>query len=157
VAQARRDLAAARTADQVLRILFTYTTQYFDFLAAFTVRGDVLTLKRTRGLPDSKPESAPLRLAECPLLLEVFHAGQVQLSHARQSPELASILGLSPDRQLAVMPVVVGGRTPIMLVGGFDVGHPNHHHAKQAMDLCPFVALAIERIIRTRKSRPPGT
>lgn len=157
VAQARRDLSAARTADQVLRILFTYTTQYFDFLAAFTVRGDVLTLKRTRGLPDSKPESAPLRLADCPLLLEVSRSGQFQLAFTRHHQELATILGLSSDRQVAVLPVVVSGRTPILLVGGFDVGHPTHHHAKQAMDLCPFVAVAIERIIRARKSRPPAT
>lgn len=157
IAQARRDLTSTRTADQVLRILFTYTTQYFDFLAAFTLRSDDLILKRTRGLPDSKPESEPMRLADCPLLLEVSRAGQVQLSHARQHPELASLLGLSPDRQLAVLPVVVGSRTPILMVGGFDVGHPTHHHAKQAMELCPFVALALERIIRLRKSRPPGT
>jgi hypothetical protein len=157
IAQARRDLAGTRTADQVLRILFTYTTQYFDFLAAFTLRSDELILKRTRGLPDSKPESEPMRLADCPLLLEVARAGLVQLSHARQHPELASLLGLSPDRQLAVLPVVVGNRTPIILIGGFDVGHPTHHHAKQAMELCPFVALALERIIRLRKSKPPGT
>ena len=43
VAQARRDLAAARTADQVLRILFTYTTQYFDFLAASSAAPRILT------------------------------------------------------------------------------------------------------------------
>lgn len=157
IAQARRDLAAAKTAEQVLRILFTYTTQYFDFLAAFTVRSDELILKRTRGLPDSKPESEPIRLADCPLLLDVARAGLVQLAHARQHPELATLLGLSPDRQLAVLPVVVGNRTPIIMVGGFDVGHPTHHHAKQAMELCPFVALALERIIRLRKSKPPAT
>lgn len=157
IAQARRDLSATKTADQVLRILFTYTTQYFDFLAAFTLRSDELILKRTRGLPDSKPESQPTRLADCPLLLEVARAGQIQLSHAARDAELTALLGLSPDRQIAVLPVVVGSRTPIILVGGFDVGHPTHHHAKQAMELCPFVALALERIIRLRKSKPPVT
>lgn len=155
IGQARRDLASARTADQVLRILFTYTSQYFDFLAAFTLKTDELILKRTRGLPDSKHESAPLRIVDCPVLHEVSRSGQLQLSLTGQHPELASLLGLPPDRQIAVLPVMVGNRAPILLVGGFDTGHPNHHHAKQAMELCPFVALALERIIRLRKSRPP--
>lgn len=156
IAQARRDLGSARTPDQVLRIAFTYTTQYFDFLAAFTIRGDEATLKGTRGLPDSKPESPPLRVSECAVLSDVVRTQRVQLAPVGKHPTLASLLGLSPERYIAAMPIGVGARTPIVFVGGFDSGQPTHHHAKQATELSPVVAYSLERIIRERKSRPPG-
>lgn len=156
IAQARRDLGSARTADQILRIAFTYTTQYFDFLAAFTIRGNEATLKGTRGLPDSKPESPPLRVGECAILSDVVRTQRVQLAPVGKHPTLASLLGLSPERYIAAMPIGVGARTPIVLVGGFDSGQPTHHHAKQATELSPLVAYSLERIIRERKSRPPG-
>lgn len=157
IAQARRDLAAARTPDQVLRIAFTYTTQYFDFLAAFTIRGDEATLKGTRGLPDAKPESPPLSVTECAILSDVVRTQRVQLAPIGKHPTLASLLGLSPERYIASMPIGVGPRTPIVMIGGFDSGQPTHHHAKQAMELSPVVAYSLERIIRERKSRPPGS
>jgi hypothetical protein len=157
IAQARRDLGSARTPDQVLRIAFTYTTQYFDFLAAFTIRGDEATLKGTRGLPDSKPETPPLNVVECIILSDVVRTQRVQLAPVGKHPSLAKLLGLSPERYIAAMPIGVGARTPIVLVGGFDSGQPTHHHAKQATELSPLVAYSLERIIRERKSRPPGS
>ena len=156
LAQARRDLASARTAEQVLRITFTYTIQFFDFLAAFTVREGAAHLKRTRGLPDSTPSAGPLVLSDCASLERAATECRHLIATVGEQPALRERLGLAADRRVAVLPIAVRQRTAILLVGGFDVGQPHSQHLKDASEGIPFVSHALERIILKRKSRPPS-
>lgn len=155
LAQARRDLAGARTAEQVLRISFAYTVQFFDYLAAFTVREGGAYLKRTRGLPSSTPKTEPIALSECPGLARAAHECRHLIAPLSEQSALCERLGLASDRKVAIIPVAVRQRTTILLVGGFDLGQPHSQHLDDASECVPFVSHALERIILKRRSRPP--
>lgn len=153
-AEAKRDLRATSDADQMLQIYFHYAAQYFDYSAVFSVQRAGAVLRGARGLagPATVEPEPILPMDSHPALDAVMRNGRFALeSLGEGDPELGRRLGCPTDRQLLVLPVRVGGRVAMLLLGGFDRQDVQLDDVGELLSFETLIAQALQRAILLRK------
>jgi hypothetical protein len=162
VSGAERELEGAVAPDQVLRVLFIFARQFFEYSALFVLHGDVAEGRDASGPGAAREKVAALRVRlDSPGLLSRIRQGGAPLvaplTDAGLDAELARDLGRAVHKlAVALLPVVVRDRVVAVLYG--DDGD----HAVALPDLGDLLAViglsaaALERIaIQKKRSTVP--
>ncbi len=152
---AQEDLQQARSPDQVLKVYFSFASQYFDHTAVFTVHGEFVQLRAARGFSSGPPlERERLPLERHPVLREVTQSSKWWMGAlSQQDPSLALRLGIMPRRGVIALPVRLRQRVALVVLGGFDNGDVHLPDVGELLAFEPHVAAALGRVILTRKRR----
>lgn len=155
-ADAERDLAAASTRDDVLVSFFDYVSQYFEYCALFTVHGDVAEGRDAHG-----PGADRSIIGKVQIALDVHSAfasardaGAPQVVRLRANAldaEIAGRLGRKAGRAVLLLPVVLRGRTVLLVYGDFGANDVVLEALGGVIAFAPLVGNALEALVVRRK------
>lgn len=158
-AEAKRDLGGTHDAEQMLQIYFHYAAQYFDYCAVFSLQKGVAVLRGSRGLsgPVTEEQDAVLPLASHPALESIArHGSWALLTLQDLDAALSECLGCPADRQLLLLPVRVGGKAALVLLGGFDREDLHLDDVGELLAFEALIAQALQRAILLRRQSGVG-
>jgi hypothetical protein len=160
-AMAEQDLLNAETRDDVLRAFFDFVAQYFEYAALFVVHGDLAegrdahgpgaTASRVNGI------GVPLDLPSS--LSNVRRDGTWHLTRLGSEgidASFASDLQREPGPVVLLLPIVVRGRSILILYGDHGSGDVELEKVGDVMAFAPLVSAALERVIVRKKAQQKG-
>lgn len=155
-AMAEQDLLEAESREDVLRALFDFSRQFFEYSALFAVHGDILEgcdaqgpgLSREYivkiGVPLDLPGSASRSLQAGTFLL-------ARLEDKGIDGQLARDLQRPTGKAVLFLPVVVRNRGVLMLLGDHGEDDVELSSVGEVIAFAPLVSHALERVILQRK------
>ncbi|HSC86313.1 MAG TPA: hypothetical protein VLC09_03550, partial [Polyangiaceae bacterium] len=156
LAEAQRALASARDRDSIFEIVLRAVSSTFEYAALFAVSGN-----EARGLSATGPgaNSNELPLLKIPLDLnspfrKAVQDGVHQLTRLRASGlegGVAHDLGRQTGRRVLLLPVVLRGRSVMLLYGDHGQADVDAGSIGEVIALAPAIAHAFERVLMERK------
>lgn len=155
-ALAEQDLLEAESRDDVVGAFFDFASQYFEYSALFAVQGDVAEGRDAHG-PGA--ERARIRAIGVPLdlpssLSTVKNAGSFKLVTLEKDgidASLARDLQRETSRVVLLLPLVVRGRSVLLLYGDHGEADVTLPEVGDVIAFAPLVAVALERVIMKKK------
>jgi hypothetical protein len=155
---ARDELAAARSGEEMLQVFFDYAAQYFDFSLVFTLHATGAALKDSRGtLPEvAERVGTTLSFSEYPALTPPAADPTYRLVNLNEfDPRLAEWCARTGPERVLLNWVRVKERSVSLLIGGFARTSVELSDIGDVLAFCPLLSQAFERAIVLRKSGDP--
>ncbi|MBK9002146.1 MAG: HEAT repeat domain-containing protein [Myxococcales bacterium] len=155
-ANAEQDLMEAESRDDVVGAFFDFASQYFEYSALFAVQGDVAEGRDAHG-PGA--DRARIRGIGVPLdlpssLSSAKNAKTFRLLTLEQDgldASLAKDLQRPSSRVVLLLPLVVRGRSVLLLYGDHGDADVTLSEVGDVIAFAPLVAAALERVIMKKK------
>jgi hypothetical protein len=158
---AEQDLLSAESRDHVLRAFFDFAAQYFEYAALFVVHGDLAEGRDAQGPGASASRvngiGVPLDLPSS--LSNVRRDGTWHLTRLGSEgidASFASDLQRDVGPVVLLLPIVVRGRSILILYGDHGGADVELEKVGDVMAFAPLVSAALERIIVRKKSQQKG-
>jgi HEAT repeat protein len=155
-AMAEADFLDAETRDDVLRALFDFAAQYFEYAALFAVHSDIAEGRDARGPGADRARitgiGVPLDLPGA--LATARDAGTWQLiALASEGIDagLAGDLERRTGKVVLLLPIVVRGRCVLILYGDHGGANVELGDVGEVIAFAPLVSAALERVIVRQK------
>jgi hypothetical protein len=145
-----------RTSDEVLRLFFEFSRQYFEYSALFVVRGDLAEGHDAWGPGAARDKVVTIGVPlDLPGLLATARKGRAPLlaplGREGLDADLAADLDRSGTRDVFVLPIVVRGRTVALLYGDHGSAAVEFATVGDVIAIGPLVAAAFEKILLKKK------
>jgi hypothetical protein len=161
MAMAEKDLLAAETRDDILRAMFDFVCQYFEYSALFAVHDDLAEGREAHGPGVQRGRvnaiGVPLDLPSS--LSSVRDSGSWTLARLTSSgidASLAKDLERKAGPAVLLLPVSVRGRSVLILYGDHGDSDVELGKVGDVISFAPLVASALERVIMQRKRGGKG-
>lgn len=158
IAMAERDLLRAGTRDELVRALFDFASQYFDYAALFAVHGDL-----AEGLEAHGPGAGRARVNAIGVPLDLpssLAAARdqgtwqlVRLAGGGIDGALVKDLERKPGRAALLLPLTLRGRCVLILYGDHGDADVELERIGDVISFAPLVSAALERVILLRKKK----
>ncbi len=155
-ADAEADLLNAAERDDIVGAFFAFSSQYFEYSALFAVHGDIAEGRDAQGPGADRKRVATIgvHLDLSSILRQPWRSGQWQLavlSGEGLNGNLARDLERGTGKVVAVVPVVVRGRTVMLLYGDHGESDVELGQIGDIIAFAPLVARSLERLLVQRK------
>ena len=151
-----KEIQAAKSAKEILRIWLDYSAQYFEYSAVFTVQGDIACGLESRGLSSASESLSHVGIPlEFPSVLsEARRTARwilAKLSSEGIDATISRDLRRSSGKSVMVAPVMLRGRAVALLYGDHGDADVQLSQVGEIISVVPIVERTMSRVLLTRK------